>query len=230
MSDDESKPLVWPGVAPFWQQAQAGGSLPPKFAFDWTRGRLDSGKREGEKVPAQHFLSAWGGLGERSWAGLGDSLPSKYTRQRWKYFLALLLLSGCMFLLALAFLPLVLLRPKKFCLFFTMGSLLSMTSFAVLRGPLEQARHMFSMQRLPFTSAYLGSMVTTLYAALVLHSYLLVLLCAVVQASSITSYVLSYVPGGSAVARRLPCLLLGTVRACCCRRQSSLWGSGSLPL
>ena len=67
--------------------------------------------------------------------------------QRWKHFIALLLLSALMFVLAGAFLPLVLLRPQKFCLFFTLGSILSMASFAVLRGPIEQLKHMFSLQR-----------------------------------------------------------------------------------
>ena len=41
----------------------------------------------------------------------------------------------------------MLLRPQKFCLFFTLGSILSMASFAVLRGPIEQLKHMFSLQR-----------------------------------------------------------------------------------
>ena len=58
-------------------------------------------------------------------------------REKWLIFslccVALLLASGLMFMLAGAFLPLVLPRPQKFCLFFTLGSMLSMASFAVLR-------------------------------------------------------------------------------------------------
>ena len=107
-----------------------------QFSFDWSRGnRSGSNKREG---PATPFLSAFGAYGE--------SLPFT-SRQRWRHFAVLLSLSAFMFVLAGAFLPLVLLRPQKFCLFFTLGSMLSMASFAVLRGPLEQLKHMFSLQR-----------------------------------------------------------------------------------
>eukprot|EP00324_Dicrateria_rotunda_P003899 CAMPEP_0206172336 /NCGR_PEP_ID=MMETSP1474-20131121/45323_1 /ASSEMBLY_ACC=CAM_ASM_001110 /TAXON_ID=97495 /ORGANISM="Imantonia sp., Strain RCC918" /LENGTH=64 /DNA_ID=CAMNT_0053580425 /DNA_START=15 /DNA_END=205 /DNA_ORIENTATION=+ len=62
-----------------------------------------------------------------------------------------------------------------------MGSILNMASFAVLRGPVEQLKHMFSLQRLPFTTAYLGSMVLTLWAALVVQSYVMVVLFALLQ-------------------------------------------------
>merc|ERR1719440_1071319 len=79
-------------------------------------------------------------------SGFGEGLPFA-SRQRWRHFAGLMMLSVCMFVLAGAFLPLVLLRPQKFCLFFTLGSMLSMASFAVLRGPLEQLKHMFSLQR-----------------------------------------------------------------------------------
>ena len=137
---------MWPGVSALFQQQHAqsapllGGSDDPSklkagFSFDWNRGRSASAKSEKSSAP---FLSAFGGYGE--------GLPFT-SRQRWKHFIALLLASGLMFMLAGAFLPLVLLRPQKFCLFFTLGSMLSMASFAVLRGPLAQLKHMFSMQR-----------------------------------------------------------------------------------
>lgn len=142
---DEKRPLVWPGLhvtfnspfsSPFGRQHSAPVSMEsktfvqrPRFSFDWSGGR--NGKSE-------HSLSGvLAGWGEVSFS----------SRQRLKPFLLLLLLSVFMFVLAVAFLPLVLLRPQKFCLFFTLGSLMNMASFAVLRGPLEQLRHMFSLQR-----------------------------------------------------------------------------------
>ena len=141
--DDERKAL-WPGslqaqlaASPFGRQrgAPSPGSKPavqkPRFAFDWTKG--GNGKAE---QSLGGMLAGWG----------EGSLPFS-SRQRWRPFVMLLLLSLLMFVLAGAFLPLVLLRPQKFCLFFTLGSMLSMASFAVLRGPLEQAKHMFSLQR-----------------------------------------------------------------------------------
>ena len=57
--------------------------------------------------------------------------------------------------------------------------------------------------RLPFTSAYLGSIALTLYAALVLHSYILVLLFSALQAAAVGWYLLSYIPGGAPILRSL---------------------------
>ena len=137
------QPLVWPGVSAMWQQHQQQktplcNSNQRQFSFDWHKGLSSSSLRDATKgkqsVP---FLSSF---------NYGDGFTFT-SRQRWRPFISLLLLSALMFVLAGLFLPLVLLRPHKFCLFFTMGSMLSMASFAVLRGPLEQCKHMFSMAR-----------------------------------------------------------------------------------
>jgi len=42
-----------------------------------------------------------------------------------------------------------------------------MIGFAILSGPLQQLKHLFSSERLPFTAAYLGSLILTLFFALV---------------------------------------------------------------
>ena len=271
----QSEGLVWPGTAALWQQTpllhDASKAKERSFSFDWSRGGTPGrGGKRGDSATPVPFLSAF-----------GEGLPFA-SRQRWKHFVALLLLSVCMFLLAGAFLPLVLLRPQKFCLFFTLGSMLSMASFAVLRGPLEQLKHMFSLQRcageaprlrpararraraaaaapqprvrvwlppgaprvsahavpvwrafcacalrLPFTSTYVGSMALTLYAALVLHSYLLVLLFSAAQAAAVTWYLLSYIPGGAPVLKMLTRGCLKAVSLCCRGARGS--GGSALP-
>jgi len=218
--DDERRALVWPGIqapfnSPFGRQRSTptlGVNKPsrPRFSFDWSRGR--TGKAE---QSLGGMLAGWGEGG----------LPFS-SRQRWKPFVTLLALSLLMFVLAGAFLPLVLLRPQKFCLFFTLGSMLNMASFAVLRGPVEQLKHMFSLQRLPFTSTYVGSMVLTLYAALVIQSYVLVLLFSALQAAALSWYLLSYVPGGAPALKMVARSMLRGLRALCCSRCGS--GGGSL--
>ena len=92
-------------------------------------------------------------------------------------------------------------------------------------------------RRLPFTSTYVGSMVLTLYAALVLQSYLLVILFTVTQAAALGWYLLSYIPGGAPILKVLTRATVRTCGALCCRSSSSSggWygGSGSnslLPL
>lgn len=75
-------------------------------------------------------------------------------------------------------------------------------------------------------------MALTLYAALVLQSYVLVLLFATLQAGAVAWYLLSYIPGG---ARILKFLTRGGLRmfgSVCCRGAGhGAWGSsGMLPL
>lgn len=48
-----------------------------------------------------------------------------------------------------------------------------MSAFNMLSGWQASLRHMFSADRLPFTTAYIGSMLATLYGALVMKSYVL---------------------------------------------------------
>lgn len=47
-----------------------------------------------------------------------------------------------------------------------MGSLLFLTSWAVLLGPVTYGKHLVSTPRLPFTAIYFGSIAMTLYFAI----------------------------------------------------------------
>lgn len=84
-------------------------------------------------------------------------------------------------------------------------------------------------------------MALTLYAALVLHSYLLVLLFSAMQAIAVAWYLLSYVPGGAPILKLMTRGCLRAFHALCCRGDrrdaSSSWpslsrgpSSGLLPL
>ncbi|MCJ1292189.1 protein transport protein sft2 [Xylographa carneopallida] len=77
-----------------------------------------------------------------------------------------------------------------------MGSLLFLTSWAVLLGPVTYAKHLVSTPRLPFTAVYFGSIALTLYSAIALHSTLLTLVAALVQLASLLWYLVSYFPMG----------------------------------
>ena len=46
-------------------------------------------------------------------------------------------------------------------------------------------------------AGYIGSIVLTLYAALIMHSYVLSLLCSVLQVVALLYYLTSYYPGGT---------------------------------
>ncbi|EUC31272.1 hypothetical protein COCCADRAFT_101644, partial [Bipolaris zeicola 26-R-13] len=61
--------------------------------------------------------------------------------------------------------------------------------------------HLISGPRLPFTAAYFGSIVLTLYFSLGLHSTLLTFIAAAAQLVSLVWYIVSYFPMGSSGLR-----------------------------
>ena len=117
-------------------------------------------------------------------------------------FCALLFLSAVFFGLAFGVgLPLIAFRPQKFALSFTLGSLVFMCSFAILKGPMEHFKGMLQVERLPFTGIYLTSMLATLYFTFSYGGatgYILVLVASGCQLVALLWYLISFLPGGSA--------------------------------
>ncbi|KAI5819814.1 Got1/Sft2-like family-domain-containing protein [Pyronema omphalodes] len=93
--------------------------------------------------------------------------------------------------------PVLSLRPRKFAVLWTVGSLLFLSSWAILQGPMNYVKHLLSTPRLPFTAAYFGSIFFTLVCALRLHSTILTLLAAICQIIALVWYLVSYFPMGS---------------------------------
>ncbi|KAI1298876.1 protein transport protein sft2 [Mortierella claussenii] len=91
-------------------------------------------------------------------------------------------------------LPLLLLKPSKFATSFTLGSILLMCSFALLRGPVTHIKALISKERLPFTVVYVGSMVFVLYSSLILNSYIFTIVGTVVEILALLYYFTSYSP------------------------------------
>ncbi len=107
-------------------------------------------------------------------------------------------------LLLLAFfvgLPAAPLAPAKFAIPFTMGSLFNLGALAALRGVRGQLSHMAAPERLPLSAVYVGSMLATLWATFVMHSYILCVLASLIQLTALLWYSLSYFPGGMAGAK-----------------------------
>ncbi|CAM8896983.1 hypothetical protein QQ045_024182 [Rhodiola kirilowii] len=112
------------------------------------------------------------------------------------------------------FLPVMVLMPQKFAICFTLGCGFIVGSFFALRGPTNQLAHMSSKERLPFTLGFLGTMVGTIYVSMVLHSYILSVLFAVLQVLALAYYAISYFPGGSAGLKFLTSALTSSVLRC----------------
>ncbi|EGO02852.1 hypothetical protein SERLA73DRAFT_47666 [Serpula lacrymans var. lacrymans S7.3] len=177
--------------------------------FRWARGDTDDSQQQSAPLPASNpfsrFYNAVAGdyiplrSGERS-----NEEEAWFALSRWERLLGF---GGCLlgaavcFFVAFLTLPLLALRPAKFALAFSLGSLLVMFGFSVLIGPINHVKHLISKERLPFSFVYFTSLGLTLYFSLGAHSYLGSLLCAVVQLVALVAYVLAYFPGGSQTLR-----------------------------
>jgi len=107
----------------------------------------------------------------------------------------------------------VLLSPAKFAISFTLGSLCFMTAFALLDGPWQHIKRMFTKERLLFTSWYLLSMVLTLYCALILKNYLAIIISACFQLAALAWYGASYIPGGATGLKFITRMFLLTLKS-----------------
>ena len=138
-------------------------------------------------------------------------------------FCALLFLSALFF--ALAFfvgLPMIAIKPQKFALSFTCGSLTFMGSFGILKGPMEHLKSMCGADRMLFTTIYLGSMFLTLYLTFSkggIRGYAYVMAASGAQLVALLWYLVSFLPGGAMglqlVARALATMLQPIISACC---------------
>mmetsp|Transcript_12018 Transcript_12018/g.28090 ORF Transcript_12018/g.28090 Transcript_12018/m.28090 type:complete len:231 (+) Transcript_12018:175-867(+) len=148
-------------------------------------------------------------------------------QQRFKVFCALLFLSAVFFGLAFFVgVPMLAVKPQKFALSFTCGSITFMGSFGIMKGPKEHFYSMCTMERIPFTIIYFGSMMTTLYLTCTkggLQGYALVIISSGVQLVALLWYLVSFLPGGTMglqMVGRAMCTMLKPVFAACLRMQT----------
>ncbi|KAL4813670.1 Got1/Sft2-like family-domain-containing protein [Aspergillus spinulosporus] len=139
----------------------------------------------------------------------GAPLPAPSRREEEDTFFALsrwdrmLIFSACnlgaavCFVICFFLFPVLSLKPRKFAILWSVGSLLFLLSWAVLMGPMIYVRHLISGSRLPFTAAYFGSIAMTLYFAIGLHNTFLTLLSSIFQLAALLWYIVSYFPMGS---------------------------------
>ncbi|TDL27116.1 SFT2-domain-containing protein [Rickenella mellea] len=177
--------------------------------FRWARGVTDDSQQQQQQQqqqssssgnPFSRFYNAIGG----SYVPLRSNEHSNeeeayFALSRWERLLgfgACLLGAAACFFIAFLTLPMLVLRPAKFALAFSLGSLLVMFGFSVLIGPVNHIKHLMSKERLPFSFAYFGSLGMTLYFALGLKSQIGSLIGAIIQVGALVSYVLAYFPGG----------------------------------
>jgi len=145
--------------------------------------------------------------------GAGAPLPARTRREEEDAWFALsrwdrlLIFGACnlgalvCFVLVFVLWPIMMAKPKKFAILWSLGSALFLTSWAAMMGPMTYAQHLISAPRLPFTAAYFGSIGLTLYFSLGLGSTILTLIAAIFQLACLLWYLVSYFPMGSSGLR-----------------------------
>jgi len=128
----------------------------------------------------------------------GDQSSSLSRTDRFKWFTLLLGVSLLFFFLALMFLSVVLVLPGKFAFAFTCGSVMFMSAFAVAQGPQAWMQDVMKREQMPFSIAYFGSIIGTLYATLIVRNYVAIVFFAVVQLIALSYYGAAKMPYGSA--------------------------------
>ncbi|EKU21666.1 hypothetical protein NGA_0223902 [Nannochloropsis gaditana CCMP526] len=168
---------------------------------------------------ADRFITSIRGDGEGNGGLVGGAKATVESTlnygARLRGFVALLLVGILFYLLAFFVgLPVIVFRPAKFALSATLGSLCTMGSFSVLVGPRVHLQSLLVWERLPFAVAYLGSLVLTLYASLILRSYLWVVASTGFQIGAFVWYLLAFLPGGPAGLRVLGGVMVRGVMGC----------------
>lgn len=117
-------------------------------------------------------------------------------KQRILGFLCCIFFGLFCFSFAAALLPVLVVSSRKFALLFTLGSLFFIASFGLLKGPVIHAKSLAKKEKLPFTLAYFGSLILTLYTACILQSQFLTLFSSAAQCAALIYFFMSYIPGG----------------------------------
>ncbi|CEP22453.1 SFT2 [Cyberlindnera jadinii] len=126
--------------------------------------------------------------------------PEWFTLSRFERlmgFIACLLGSAVCFTISFLLFPVLALKPRKFGLLWSLGSLLFVISFGLLQGPVAYFKHLTSSSRLPFTVLFFSSVILTIYFAAVVKSTILTLISSVFEVVAIIYYTVSYFPFGA---------------------------------
>ncbi|ODV81001.1 SFT2-domain-containing protein [Suhomyces tanzawaensis NRRL Y-17324] len=126
--------------------------------------------------------------------------PSWFTLSRFERLIGFIAcLAGSIFCFFLSFFlfPVLALRPRKFGLIWSMGSILFLVSFGILQGPRAYVLHLISPTRIVFTGVFVGSVFATLYSAVILKSSLLTIVTSAIEILAVAYYTVSYFPFGA---------------------------------
>ncbi|KAI5862684.1 SFT2-domain-containing protein [Durotheca rogersii] len=188
-------------------------------SLGWSRRDRDSPVNTSQRSGLLSSIQSLNPFGDRGYVQLpttesaGAPLPASNRRDEEEGWFALsrwdrmLIFGACnlgalaCFILCFVLWPVLMATPRKFVILWSFGSVLFLSSFAAMMGPMAYVQHLTSGSRLPFTAAYFGSIALTIYFSVGLHNTILTLLAAIVQIVCLLWYLVSYFPMGSSSLR-----------------------------
>ena len=119
-------------------------------------------------------------------------------RERIAWSMAFTFVSGLSLTLAFTIgIATIALFPAKFALCFSLFSISNICAVGALRGANQQIKHMLDPERLWVSCSLVGTILFTLWSALVKHSYFLTVLASIAQSLALLYYQLSFFPMGA---------------------------------
>ncbi|CAF0727117.1 unnamed protein product [Adineta ricciae] len=124
-------------------------------------------------------------------------LPALSRKQRILGFMMCLTMGILCMCLATLYIPVIVLKARKFAVLFSFGSLFFLSSFSMLWGPTNHFKHLTNVERLPFSITYLVTLLGTVYYSVWVKSYFFTIIFAILQIGALVWYIVSYIPGGA---------------------------------
>ncbi|EPY51941.1 transporter Sft2 [Schizosaccharomyces cryophilus OY26] len=125
---------------------------------------------------------------------------SDFSLSRWeRYMLFGLCLLGSFACYAIAcfMFPVLILKPRRFVLLWTMGSLLAVFGFAILLGFKAHFEQLITKERLPITLGYFASLAATVVSTIYLKSSILSIVFGAIHILTFIAYLIAFFPFGT---------------------------------
>lgn len=144
-----------------------------------------------------------------------DQEPSWFNLSRTErliLFVCFILGSIACFTICIFLFPVLAVKPRKFGLLWSMGSLLFVLAFGLFMGPVAYLKHLTSRERLPFSIFFFATCILTIYFAAFMKSTLLTVPCAILELIALVYYAISYFPFGGTGLKMMSSVGINTAR------------------
>ncbi|CDW80468.1 phosphatidylinositol-4-phosphate 5-kinase family protein [Stylonychia lemnae] len=172
-------------------------------------GRLDMKDNDNDEESQSLITNVKQGIFTKT-QNIKESVTQKIdTGSNYKLF-AIFFIVGLLFLfLSLTFLPLILVAPNKFNLFFGLGSLFIQISLAFYHGPLAYMKIILKKENIMISLMYVGSVLLAIYSSLIWGTYISAMLVVFLQVFSLGWFVIQAFQGGQNASQKLQTMVVG---------------------